>query len=92
MHKKEFIQKVAEKGNITLRQSEEMTNLILETIKDTVLNEEELIFFGFGKFYIGINPERKGTDPRDSSPIIIPETKVLKFKPSTAIKKVLKNR
>ena len=83
MKKEEFIKTVAEKSDISQKQTAEIIQNILDSIKTAVVEKNESItFLGFGSFSSTVRKERSGINPATKEKINIPERKVVKFKPS----------
>lgn len=86
MNKSELIAVVAEKTGLTKKDAEKAVVAVLDTIVDTVAAGEKIQIVGFGTFEQRTRNERKGSDPRTNSPIIIPAAKVPAFKAGKAFK------
>jgi len=60
--------------------STELFESILEIIKTTLENGEDVLISGFGKFCVKEKNERKGRNPQTGEDIILDERKVIVFK------------
>lgn len=87
MNKKELIESVAAKANMTKVDSKAAIDAVLESIKETLLKGESVSLIGFGNFQITERPERKGINPATKKQIVIPAKKVVKFKAGADLKK-----
>lgn len=76
MNRKELINKVAEKENLTKKEAESLVDVVFETITETLINEENVLISGFGTFKFKDKPSRKGVSPKTGEYMIIPETKL----------------
>lgn len=92
MSKKEVIKLVADKLEKTQKEVEEVLDVVIETIKNSLVSGESVNFAGFGKFEISERAERKGCNPQTSEEILIPASKSAKFKPAKALKDLLNER
>lgn len=92
MSKKEVIKLVADKLGKTQKDIEEVLDIIIETIKDSLVSGESVNFAGFGKFEISERAERKGRNPQTSEEILIPASKSAKFKPAKPLKDLLNDK
>ena len=90
MTKSEFVDKLAEKGEITKKQATESINLIFTTISAVLVAGEEISIPGFGKFSVATRKARTGMNPQTKKKIKIPETKVPKFSSAKALKDAIK--
>ena len=86
MNKTELIAAVAEKAGMSKKDADTAVNAMIDTIVNTVANEEKVQIGGFGTFEIRNRSERQGRDPRTNSPITIPASKVPAFKAGKAFK------
>ena len=86
MNKTELIAAVAEKAGMSKKDADTAVNAMIDTVVNTVANEEKVQIVGFGTFEIRNRSERQGRDPRTNSPITIPASKVPAFKAGKAFK------
>jgi nucleoid DNA-binding protein len=90
MTKAEFVDKLAEKGEITKKQATEAINRIFTTMADGLVAGEEISIPGFGKFSVVTRKARTGMNPQTKKKIKIPEKKVPKFAGAKALKESIK--
>ncbi len=90
MTKAELINRMAQKSDYSKAECEKMLNLCLECMKDIIVNDGKLTLIGFGTFVVEERKERKGRNPQTGEEIIIPATKVVKFRPGKALKEAVK--
>ena len=86
MNKTELIAAVAEKASISKKESEVVINAALDTIIDSLKNDEKVQLVGFGGFETKAREARMGRNPKTKEPIEIPATTVPVFKPGKALK------
>ena len=85
MNKKDFIKTVADKAQLTQKDTKAVYEAIVETIHEEMKKGERLTLVGFGSFYVSERAARKGINPRTGKTIQIKASKSIKFKPSTAL-------
>ena len=66
--------------------AEESTEYIIKTIKKTLLNQEDILITGFGKFMVREKNERKGRNPSTGDTLILKKRRVISFKCSKKLK------
>ena len=86
MTKDDIVERVAEKCEISKKDSMVMVESVFNVLKSTLENGENIKISGFGKFEVKKKHERKGRNPQTGESIIIDARKVLSFKPSTILK------
>ncbi len=92
MNKAELAQAMAEKLNVSKRESEDMLNAFVELVTDTIKKGGEVVLTGFGAFSAKQRAARTGVNPQNpSEKIQIPAVKVPKFKAGKALKDALKS-
>ena len=81
MTKKEFVEKLQEKGNFeTKAAAERAMDAVLGTIEDTLLTGDNVQFVGWGTFEVKEVAARTGRNPKTGEEIAIPAKKAVKFK------------
>jgi nucleoid DNA-binding protein len=90
MTKAEFVDKLAEKGNITKKQASEAINLIFGAVADGLVVGDEISIPGFGKFSVVTRKARTGLNPQTKKKIKIPARKAAKFSAAKALKDSVK--
>ena len=87
MGKAELISALAIKMNITKTEAERFINAYSETIKEALLNEEDVKIVGFGTFTVQEKTATTARNPRNPKETIeVPAKKVVKFKLSKKLK------
>ena len=77
--KKEFIDRMAERGGITKKAAREGIELFIETLIDYMAEDEKVMIKGFGRFEMKTYKERIGKVPLSGAECIIPEHKKMSF-------------
>ncbi len=86
MNKKELVDAVSEKRNLTKKDAELLVNTVFDTMVDRMLDGEKVLISGFGTFKVNNRQERKGVSPKTKETIIIPASRTVSFKPSNRLK------
>ena len=87
--KNDLIKSIQEEIGITVIQSSEIVEAILEQIKSSLEDEDDVLISGFGKFCVKDKNARKGRNPANGDKIILRARKVVTFKCSGQLKKKL---
>ena len=85
MNKTDFIKTVADKAQLTQKDTKAVYEAMVETINEEMKKGERLSLVGFGSFYVSERAARKGINPQTGKSIQIKASKSIKFKPSTAL-------
>lgn len=86
MNKQGFVRKLAENTGASQAQSKEFLDAFLNTVTEVLAEGDEVNFVGFGKFSVSERAERVGRNPQDGSEIILPASKLPKFKAGKLLK------
>lgn len=86
MTKTELIAAVAEKTQISKKDSDKAVNAVLDVITEALVSGEKVNLVGFGSFEIKTRAARKGINPRTKEQITIGESKLPTFKAGKALK------
>ncbi len=86
MNKSELIGVVAEKADMTKKDTEKVVSAVFESIEDSLSKGEKVQVIGFGTFDVRARKEREGRNPATGEAIQIPAVKVPVFKAGKALK------
>ena len=89
MNKAELIDKIAKKTKMTKSQTETVLDATLEVIQKQVSRGSEVKIVGFGTFDQSARKERNGRNPKTGSSILIPASKVPRFRPGKDFKRLV---
>ncbi|HDJ23951.1 MAG: integration host factor subunit beta [Candidatus Aminicenantes bacterium 4484_214] len=92
MIKADLVNKIAKEMNISKQEAELGVNIFFETIKEALLRGEEIELRGFGSFRFRTRNSRLGRNPRTGEQVKIPAKKIIYFKPSKLLKKMINHR
>ena len=86
MNKTELIATVAEKAELSKKDSEKAVAAVFDAITESLKAGDKVALVGFGTFDVKDRPERTGKNPRTGEPVAIAATRVPTFKAGKALK------
>lgn len=87
MNKERLTEVIHETGEVTSKAAAgRVLAAVLENISESLEKGNEVRLAGFGNFSVQKRNARDGRNPHTGETIKIPKKKVVKFKPSTALK------
>ena len=86
MNKNELINAVAERANLTKKDSEIAVSAVIDAITDALCDGDKVQLVGFGSFEVKKREARVGRNPKTKEAIEIPATKVPVFKAGKLLK------
>lgn len=89
MTKAELVTAIANKTELTKKNSEAALTAVLESISEALKNGEKVVLVGFGTFEVRARAARTGINPRTKKKIKIPATKVPAFKAGRSLKEAV---
>lgn len=92
LNKKALASALAEKTGLTIKDSIESLNVIIDTITEALKAGNTVELYGFGKFEVKERSARTGLNPKTKETVKIPATKVASFKASKALKDAVKGK
>ena len=88
--KADLVEIICEKNAFWTRQeTAQIVEQVLEIMKETLERGETVKISGFGNFTVREKRPRKGRNPKTTEEITITSRRVLKFKPSQKLRKLL---
>lgn len=90
MTKKELIDLVSKKANLTSRASRDAVQAFTNGIRDSLKRGEKVVITGFGTFSIRKRAARTGRNPKTGEKITISARKAPGFTPGKTFKKAVK--
>ncbi|CAN2041974.1 Integration host factor subunit alpha [Candidatus Magnetomoraceae bacterium gMMP-15] len=88
--KNDIVAKVYELG-FTKKDSIQIIETLLEVIKSTLENGEDVLVSGFGKFCVKEKNKRRGRNPATGEDLILRERRVVTFKCSGKLREKINN-
>jgi len=89
MTKAELINAVAEKSELTKKDSEKAVTAVIDAITEALVVGDKVSLVGFGTFEVKDRAARKGINPRTKEPMPIPASKLPAFKAGKALKEAV---
>lgn len=89
MNKAELIEKIAKKAKLTKSQTELVLDTAIDVIQRQVSQGAEVKIVGFGTFDQTARKERNGRNPKTGSSIVIPASRVPRFRPGKEFKNLV---
>lgn len=89
MTKKELVAAMAEKTELTKKDTELLLNALVEVVSEALANGDEVALSGFGKFEVRERAARTGRNPQTGETIEIAATKAPAFKAAKALKEAV---
>lgn len=86
MNKTELISAVAEKAEISKKDSEKALKAFIDVVTDELKNGEKIQLVGFGTFEVSERAAREGRNPQTGKTMKIAACKAPKFKAGKALK------
>lgn len=80
MNKKQLVKRLSQKTGLTLAQSNDFLNSVLDIVSDSLKNKEDVFLRGFGSFMIKDRKERRTMSLNTREMITIPGKKIVKFR------------
>ena len=86
MTKAELITQIAEKSELSKKDSEKALAAVISSITEALTNGDKVQLVGFGTFEVTERAARVGKNPQNGKEISIPACKAPKFKAGKALK------
>ena len=86
MNKTEFIAAVAEKAEISKKDSEKALKAFVDVVAEQLKAGDKVQLVGFGTFEVSERAAREGRNPANGQPMQIAASKAPKFKAGKALK------
>jgi len=84
--KTDFIETIRSNNGLTVKQSTDIVETIISTMKDTLSTGDDVLISGFGKLCVKEKAERKGRNPSTGGDLMLPSRRVVTFKCSGKLK------
>ncbi len=90
MTKRELIEIVAKKANLTNKAARDGVQAVIGSIRDALKRGEKVVITGFGTFSVRNRVQRVGRNPKTGEKITIAARKAPGFTPGKTLKKVVR--
>ena len=89
MNKAELIAAMAEKAELSKKDSEKALKAFIDVVTEELVKGEKIQLVGFGTFEVSERPAREGRNPQTGETMEIKASKAPKFKAGAALKDVI---
>lgn len=89
MTKAQLVEHLFDKVGFSKKDSSDVVEMILETIKEALMKGEKVKISGFGNFVVKEKKARRGRNPQTGDDLTISARRVLTFKPSQVLKSAI---
>ena len=86
MNKAELVAAVAEKAELSKKDSEKALKAFVDVVTEELVKGEKIQLVGFGTFEVSERPAREGRNPQTGEKMTIEASKAPKFKAGKALK------
>lgn len=90
MTKRELIEVVAKKANLTNKAARDSVQAVINSVRDALKRGEKVVITGFGTFSVRKRVERVGRNPKTGEKITIAARKAPGFTPGKTLKKAVR--
>ena len=87
----EIIEAIQKVNGYSRKQSTEVTETLLEIIKQSLESGEDVMMSGFGKFLVRDKRQRRGRNPATGEDLTLPPPRVITFKCSEILRDRINN-
>ncbi len=84
--KADIVAKVYAQGRLSKAEATQAVERTLELIKQALVDGQEVLISGFGKWSVRDKSERRGRNPQTGEPLVLPARRVVSFRPSRVLK------
>ena len=86
LKKADLIDSTYNQVGLSKTKSAEVVDSLLEIIKKTLENGEDVLISGFGKFYVREKGKRRGRNPMTGEDLMLAERRVVRFRCSERLR------
>ncbi len=90
MTKKDLIEIISKKANLTHKASSEAVTVMLNSIRDAMKRGDKVVITGFGTFSVRKRASRIGRNPKTGERITLAARKAPGFTPGKTLKKAIR--
>ena len=90
MNKQAIVDRVSDQVGLTKVQSEQVVDVVIDSIVETLKQGKEVSIAGLGIFATKTRAARQARNPRTGETISVPSMRVPKFRPAKALKDAVK--
>ena len=86
LNKTRIIDRIYNSSDLNRKQATRTVEALLETIKESLENGEDVLITGFGKFCVKEKKQRKGKNPETGENLFIEQRRVVTFRCSPVLR------
>ena len=90
MTRADIVERIYEKVGLSKKEAQEIIEIIIDTISETLKEGEPVKISGFGTFMVRKKAPRKGRNPKTGEEVEISARRVITFRPSNILKEMVK--
>lgn len=90
MTKRDLVELVAKKANLTNKAARDAVQAILNAVRDSLKRGEKVVLTGFGTFSVRKRAARPGRNPKTGAKLTIAARKAPGFTPGKTLKKAVR--
>ena len=84
--KNDLISRYAQDHNCSKKEAAETVNNVIELLRSSLADGNDVSLFGFGKFSVSKKPESISRNPHTGESILVPAHSVVKYKPAKSLR------
>lgn len=92
MTKADLVERIFEKIGLSKKESQEIIEILFDTIKQTFIEGESVKISGFGTFNVRKKMARRGRNPKTGDDLEITPRRVITFRASNQLKSVMEKK
>lgn len=89
--KADLVEEIYQKNNLRKAEAAQALEALLEVMKISLVQADDILISGFGKFVVKQKKERRGRNPQTGAGIMLPARRVITFKPSGVLRQYMNN-
>ncbi len=89
MNKAELVKNLSKESRLTQKDCGNCLNALMEIVKSTLKNGDNVNLIGFGKFQVKNKNARKAFNPQTKKEFVLPASKMPYFKPAKNLKQAI---
>lgn len=89
MNKKEFIDMIADKANLTKKDAEIALQAVTDSLTELLAKGDSIVLPGFASIAVKKRAARKGRNPSTGKPLDIPASNAVSFKAGARLKEAM---
>jgi len=90
--KAKFIDRIYNSMDLSKAESTKLVDALLEIIKKTLENGDDILISGFGKFCVKEKGQRRGRNPQSGETLMLKPRRVVTFRCSRVLKEKINGR